>query len=321
MTPEATVNQFFQTIQPSFGGRYGVAVSGGGDSVALLHLMYQALGPEKICILHFNHDLREEARMEACWVRRLATRLQIPYFAHEWQGYAAGNMQQAARIARYAFFAEIARRNNLTAIALGHTRDDVVENLLMRLGRGSGVTGLAAIKADTSVQNVRILRPMLDIERSTLRTYLKAKQQPWLEDPTNQNQHYLRPRVRQGIATLTQMGFTEHALADTAASLRRVEDALVHVTESVYQAFSRPGDVEGSVVLSQSVFNQPDEIAQRVLEKVILTLKPAPMAPRLSKRLRLVEAMRQQTESPSTATLGGVQFRHTDAGILCQPLN
>ena len=137
--------------------------------------------------------------------------------------------------------------------------------------------------------------------------------QDWLEDPSNQDSQYLRSRVRQGVATLESMGLNSKAMADAAAALRRADVALEQVTDNFMTHFVKNN--QSGVFISKHLLEQPDEIAQRTLEKVILQLNPAPLAPRVSKRLRLVHAFRQGEEY---ATLGGVKFVNTQDGIQCQ---
>ena len=152
--------------------RVAVAVSGGGDSVALLRMLHQIMGPSRLVVLHFNHNLREESASEELWVQQLATQLQIPFFSRTWAGPVRGNKQQAARHARYAFFKEIVENLGLAGVCVGHTEGDITETLLMRLGRGSGVQGLAAMKAQTKIAGVYVFRPLLGYARDDLRQYL-----------------------------------------------------------------------------------------------------------------------------------------------------
>jgi tRNA(Ile)-lysidine synthase len=294
--------------------RYAVAVSGGGDSTAMLHLLHGLIGPARMVVLHFNHNLRPDAWEDEAWVRMMATDLQVPFFSETWQGPTGGNLQQAARHGRYAFFAEMCQWLRLAGVCVAHTRDDVAETLLMRLGRGSGVRGLAAMQEQTRVGGVHIVRPLLEFNRKDLRTFLQDEGLDWQDDPANQNPQFLRARMRQGIATLDGMGLSSRAVADAAGALRRADAALEEVTIRFLKDFADTLP-NGGVVMGEALLDQPDEIAQRALEKVILRLNPAPLAPRVSKRLRVLAALR---EGQGTLTLGGVKFTRTPGGIECR---
>ncbi|MDD9912454.1 MAG: tRNA lysidine(34) synthetase TilS [Alphaproteobacteria bacterium] len=295
-------------------GRLGVAVSGGGDSVALLRLLHQTYGPERLCVLHFNHNLREESQAEAEWVQKLATELQIPFFMDRWVNKPVGNIQQLARRARYTFFCQMTRRNGLAGVCVGHTKDDVTETMLMRLGRGSGVQGLASMKTEVTLGDVTVIRPMLNLSRSSLRPYLEDLGQTWCEDPSNTSQKYLRSRLREGISTLEQIGLPSRAMADAAVAIQRADAALESVTFNFFQTDAVPAP-NGGMVVSSKILQQPDEIAQRIVEQIILDVQPAPIAPRVSKRLRLLDNFR---EGAQHATLGGVKFTRTSNGFVCQ---
>ena len=161
-----------------------------------------------------------------------------------------------------------------------------------------------------------VFRPLLNASRKELREYLEEKGQMWLEDSSNKDFTYLRPRVRAGIATLKDLGVPTRALADAAASIQRANIALEHVTDAFMaeNTTKEMTDDGEHIFVSYSLLKQPEEIAQRAVEKLILTLKPAPIAPRLSKRLRLVESLK---EGQKAATLGGVKFECHVGGIAC----
>lgn len=296
------------------GERIAVAVSGGGDSTALLKLLHQTYGPQRLVAFHFNHNLRAEADADQAWVEQFCTAHHIPCVVGLWETPADTNKQQAARRARYAFFTDMVKKMNLAGVCIGHTKDDIAETLLMRLGRGSGVQGLAGMQTIGTLGYLNVFRPLLETTRVELRTYLEENSQNWLEDSSNTDATYLRPRVRAGIATLADLGLPARALADAAASIHRANIALNHITDAFMQDFTSHNAATQEVHIAPHLLDQPDEIAQRALEKVILTLKPAPLAPRVSKRLRLINGFKN---GEYTATLGGVKFAYTGDEILC----
>ncbi len=185
------------------GDRIAVAVSGGGDSVALLMLLEelrQRLGVT-LLIVHFNHQLRgEEADADERFVRELAKRhgLQCLVRSEDVAGAAkrAGtNLEEEARERRHAFFREIVAGSQATRVATGHTADDQAETVLARLARGSGLRGLGGIHPVLEP----VIRPLIEIRRGELREFLAAGGEVWREDETNRDTTRLRARIRQRV--------------------------------------------------------------------------------------------------------------------------
>jgi tRNA(Ile)-lysidine synthase len=179
------------------GDRVAVAVSGGADSVCLLHVLL-ALAPRlhlTLSVLHVNHNLRGDAsRADAAFVRSLAAGLNLPFTLHDLDlSTGPGNLEQSARNARLAFFHDHLARGLATRIALGHTRSDQAETVLFRFLRGSGATGLAAIRP---VTGRGIVRPFIDIERPEIVGFLRDRAIPWREDATNATLDFARNRIR-----------------------------------------------------------------------------------------------------------------------------
>src|SRR5215472_17658637 len=166
--------------------RVGVAVSGGADSVCLLHILRE-LAPRydlELSVLHVNHNLRgDESRADAEFVRATAAQLDLAFHLRELDLSAAhDNLEQAARRARLAFFQELLSTGVLDRIALGHTRSDQAETVLFRFLRGSGSAGLAGIRPVTANGFVR---PLLGVDRSQVLDYLRSRDLEWREDSTN----------------------------------------------------------------------------------------------------------------------------------------
>ena len=181
------------------GQRVGVAVSGGADSVCLLDALVE-LAPGLgvgLSVLHLDHGLRgEESREDARFVAALAARLGLPFHAGavDVRALAAtGNLEQAARAARYGFFRGFLESGQLDRIALGHTRSDQAETVLYRFLRGSGTAGLAGIRP---VMAEGIVRPLIEIDRADVEAWLRARNIAWREDSTNASLAFDRNRIR-----------------------------------------------------------------------------------------------------------------------------
>jgi tRNA(Ile)-lysidine synthase len=174
------------------GARVAVAVSGGADSVCLLHALLE-LGGLRLSVLHVDHGLRgQESRADAEFVRDMAERLALPFFLREIR-IGHGNLEQEARRARLAFFHEHLANGHADRVALGHTRSDQAETVLFRFLRGSGTAGLAGIRPVTAEG---LVRPLIELERAQVETYLRARQIPWREDSTNATAEFARNRIR-----------------------------------------------------------------------------------------------------------------------------
>src|SRR5215831_19836384 len=170
------------------GQRAGVAVSGGADSVCLLHVLRE-LAPRwnlHLTVLHLNHKLRgRESDEDADFVRCLAAGLNLPLQIREADLRNSGdNLEQAAREARRAFFAESMAAHKLDRIATGHTPTDQAETVLFRFLRGAGTAGLAGIRPVT-VEG--IVRPLLEIERAEIEQFLGERNIAWREDSSNRS--------------------------------------------------------------------------------------------------------------------------------------
>lgn len=264
--------------------RIGAAVSGGGDSVALLHLLHAIAQNEGVALLvaTVDHGLRPEAAQEAESVAADAARLNLQHETLRWQGWdGQGNLQDQARRARYALLAEWANRRQISAIALGHTADDQAETVLMRLGRAAGVTGLSAMPAMRQQHGVQMLRPMLGITRQRLRAYLTEIGVNWIDDPTNQDTRFDRIKARKALTELEPLGITAETLSRVAENAGQAHRALAaYAQESACKVASVDN---GDVVLDRAGFAAlPDEIRRRLLVAIVAWIAGQGYPPRQS---------------------------------------
>ncbi len=173
------------------GSRIAIAVSGGADSVFLLHALHDL--SLAAAILHINHHLRaDESNADEAFVRDLAHRFNLPIHVLD-APIATGNIEQEARRARYDFFQTQIANGNCDAIATGHTLDDQAETVLYRFIRGAGTAGLSGI---LPVTESHIIRPLIELRRTEIRAWLAERQIPWREDSSNANTDFARNRIR-----------------------------------------------------------------------------------------------------------------------------
>lgn len=264
---EPRAHSSFDTLIPS-AKAVGIACSGGGDSIALLHLM-QAWAEEGGVALYcatVDHGLRAEAAKEAAFVARTCSGLGIPHSVLEWSGWDGnGNLQDKARQARYRLLSEWGLALDLDAVALGHTEDDVVETVVMRLARGSGVDGLSPMAARFPSEGIEWVRPLLGIRRDELREYLSAQGRDWVEDPSNDDPRFDRVRIRKALPLLADIGIDRQALLKTGQNMRSARDALEHATLNVAKAAVTVTKF-GSVQIDRPVFDAATlEVRRRIL--------------------------------------------------------
>src|ERR1700681_4371466 len=208
-----------------------LAVSGGPDSIALMWLAARwrralARGPRLLAVT-VDHGLRAEAAGEARNVKRLARTLDLPHRTMRWTGAKPKTgLPAAARSARYRLLAQAARASGATHILTAHTRDDQAETLLMRLLRGSGIAGLAAMARVTEREGVLLARPFLDVSKPRLIATLKKAKVDFADDPTNRDTSFTRPRLRAVMPVLATEGGDTRNLARLASRLARANAAV-----------------------------------------------------------------------------------------------
>lgn len=228
-----------------------------------------------------DHGLRPESAAEAAGVRTAATRLGLPASVLRWQGWAGrGNLQAAAREGRAALLADWARQTGLTAIALGHTRDDQAETVLLRLARGSGVDGLAGMAARSTRLGTLWLRPLLDLDRAALRDWLAARGIGWFDDPSNADSRFDRVRARAALAALAPLGIDAKGLAATAARLADARTVLEDAARRL-AADALTVDCCGAIHLRLAPMRDArPETVLRLLGAALATVAGAPYPPR-----------------------------------------
>lgn len=266
--------------------RLGVAVSGGGDSMALL-VLAAALPGIALEAVTIDHRLRPGSREEAERVADFCRCLGVPHQRLDWRREGQRkNLQQDARRARQALIGAWARERGLHAVMLGHTLDDQAETVLMRLARGSGVDGLAGMAEAVMHGGVLWLRPFLGVTRKALRDLLRARAIAWCEDPSNDNLRFQRVRARQALAVLAPLGVDAVGLAATAQRMGRARVALEAQTRAELGRLAR--DDRGTVMVDRAALALLPEIRDRVFAFILMALSGADHRPRLTQLQRWI---------------------------------
>jgi len=253
-----------------------LAVSGGPDSTALMVLAARwrdtLKTKPKLIAVTVDHGLRKESRQEAAAVSRLARKLKIAHRTVRWRGRKpATGLQQAARMARYRLLGEAARKAKAAHILTAHTLDDQAETVLIRMTRGSGLTGLSAMTRLSGLPHdsaITLVRPLLDIPKARLVATLRAAGIPYADDPSNRDPRFTRARLRVMMGALAEEGLDANRLVQLARRLKRAESAI----ETAVDRAERELLVElpSSVAIERRGFAElPAEIALRLLARTL----------------------------------------------------
>jgi tRNA(Ile)-lysidine synthase len=252
-----------------------LAVSGGPDSIALMWLAARwrraaRKGPRLVAVT-VDHGLRAAAAREAREVKRLANSLDLPHRTLRWTGAKPRTgLPAAARDARYRLLARAARATGATHVLTAHTRDDQAETLLMRMSRGSGIAGLAAMAPQTQRDGVMLARPLLQISKARLLATLRKAKIGFADDPTNRDTRFTRPRLRELMPALAAEGFDARNLARLASRLARANAALELLVDGAerYLALGASDPVHGGFEAGAFAV-LADEIRVRLLLRAI----------------------------------------------------
>jgi tRNA(Ile)-lysidine synthase len=301
----------YDTLKPD---RIGVAVSGGSDSLALLHAAVawstSGNGPEVEAVT-VDHGLRPEAAEEAAHVGAICTGLEVPHSVLRWEGWdGKGNLQDQARQNRYALIAGWARGRSLASVALGHTTDDQAETFLMRLAREAGVEGLASMRIVLDRADMRFDRPLLFDRRADLRAYLRSLGVRWIEDPSNEDESFGRVRARRALDLLEPLGIGVDELFRVSLNLRDASEALGEV--AMRFALDKVKSAGGDLIFDRTALRrQPEEIMRRLLGHALMFVGSAEYPPRRAP----LQAVLEQVHSGGNTTLHGCLVMVSDMTV------
>lgn len=311
-----TAAEFAAAVAPfNLSGNIAIGFSGGPDSLALLILAARWAKRRKGVSLHaltVDHGLRAASAAEARRAASLAKDLGVPHRILRWKGEKpASGIQAAAREARYGLLRDACRKLGASDLLIAHHLDDQAETFLLRLARGSGVDGLAAMAPERPLldgePHIRLVRPLLDLPRTRLLATVRRSALVAIEDPSNEDERFDRVRARKVLSLLAQLGLDAARLARTAGQMGRVRDALraetmaflsAHAVRSVY------GHVE---VDADALAAMPAEISLRVLASLVRVVGGNDYPPRLDALEGVRDALRDGALGHGR-TLAGVKF-------------
>lgn len=294
-----------------------VALSGGGDSVALLHLLATALGADRLRAAIVDHALRDGSADDAARARSFAGVLGVSAEVLTLKWAEAGNRaQQAAREARYRAICNHARDEALNTIVAAHTADDQAETVLMRAANGSTWRGLAGVAPFAFAplwpegRGIALARPLLTVRRETLRAYLRDQRGEWIEDPANTNPKFERVRVRVRLADLEAGAFDPMRLVRLASRLRKRSDA---VDTAASDLISRAATIGDGILIASAEWTAPPEVRWRALSVLMAAAAGADREPPWTEMEALERRVMRADHRGSTHS--GVEFQSHQSGL------
>ena len=306
-----------------------VGVSGGADSTTLLHALAELASSLHLSLVvaHLDHCLRgERARKDLAFVRSIARGLDLRFMsAHmDVRGRASRNgvsVEMAARDARYSFYGRVCRETGATHVATGHTADDQAETFLLKLARGAGQTGLSSIAYKTRRGPVTVVRPLLDLPRTKILGYLRARGLRWVEDETNSERDFLRNRVRHEILPLMKDRLNPQ-LRDVlirTADLLRADDAwLEELAAGLFEdclLADRDADKKGPSLDVAKLQLQPLAAQRRILRQWLQRCGVPPRGIGFA-AVRRLEALIRAARGTRCVPLAGGYTAHREYGRL-----
>ncbi len=315
-------------------GPLALAVSGGADSMALMHLVAawwaesRATDAAPPIVLTVDHGLRRESAEEAAWVGHEASRLGFEHATLVWTGpKSTSGLQAAARAARYSLMSNFLDREARDgrvqlkrSIVTAHHADDQAETFLMRLARGSGLDGLSGMRPTEVIaaddQSYTILRPLLEVPKARLVATLEARGLTWREDPSNALQDFERVRVRAALELLNSMGVSGTDIQRSTARLARAREALA---AGLAEVLPRLVCLHGGLfaeVDAASFLRLPDEFRIRTLAVLLRSYGGASSPARLSQIEALAAQMSEASDHRYAVTLGGCRIERNGDGAI-----
>lgn len=265
-------------------GRYVVAVSGGVDSVSLLHLMLQSGNDYELIVAHFDHGIRPDSTKDRIFVKHIADSYGLPFKAAR-VNLGSGASEETARNYRYDFLRRIERERHCDAVITAHHQDDLIETAIINILRGTGRLGLGSIR-----ETEHLKRPLLKVSKEVLRRYAFRQGLVWREDSTNSSDLYLRNRVRHNMVARMSSDQRQALLRliyREAELNQKIEQELTRFVGEAKSQLSRytlnimPYDVSKELIASWLRANNLLNFDRRTVERITLAAKTKPSGVKL----------------------------------------
>ena len=250
-----------------------VAVSGGPDSLALMHLSnrYALNNNINLTVLSIDHGIRAESSKEIVWLEKIAKKNKINFYSTKLKKKInSSNTLSKARTLRYEALSKYCNKKKIKFLLTAHHLDDEIENFLMRLVRGSGIKGLSSLKAKSRYKNTKLIlvRPLLEYSKKSLIQYLSEQKQSYVNDRTNYNNKYDRSRIRKLSQQLIQEGLSKVRFKNVLKNLKNANNAINTAVSNYLEEQVKLNEKKIISFRSKEFINLPEEIQHRVLVKL-----------------------------------------------------
>ncbi len=276
--------------------KIAVAVSGGLDSMALLLLFKNVFHKEiEIFCLTVDHNIRENSHLDAKFVANFCQKNSIncTILKSYLENPPEADIEGSLREVRYNLLTEFCQQNKIKHLFTAHHEQDLAENFLIRLFRGSGIDGLAAIDTTIFTNKINIIRPLLEFSKDNLRQYLQSKKVDWTEDETNDDEKFLRNKIRKFLQTLPDFETINNRIALGAQAILEAKKILAKETKRDFPKIFKPGnanDLVNCLVVDVPKFqNLEKPKATRYLALALMQISQRIYKPRLKKLERIYE--------------------------------
>jgi len=302
------INQIYNRFEKSFNinENFGVAVSGGPDSLALAFLAKIYSIKRKLVSKFFivDHKLRTESTKEAKVVKHLLKRISITSEILTWKGKKPSkNIQSLARIKRYELMYKRCDKYKIKNILIGHHQDDLFENFFIRLLRGSGLKGLISLDKENKIGDKNLLRPLLDQKKEDLVFLSKNVFNFYIQDPTNNDEKYQRIKIRKLIKELQKNGLDKNKFFKTIKNLKYSNKVVNFYVSENLKKNTFFSDKSNKLILNKIFFHQPYEVIFRALSESIKLIGKKYYSVRGKKLDKIIKDI--ENNQSFRATLGG----------------
>jgi len=300
-----------------------IGVSGGADSLSVLFFSkcYALKQKIKLYPVIIDHKLRKESTNEAKDLKhKLKKNFKIECkILSKKNSKIDKNIQSYARDLRYDLFIKECAKHNISNLLLGHHKDDLIENFFIRFMRGSGLKGLVSFDKNVSNLNgINIIRPFLSISKKELNIINKKTFGFFIEDPTNNNDKFLRTRIRKLIKNLNKDGLNFNKFYLTLKNLSKSDQVIEYFVEKNVLENSKYFDKDKKIILNQSFFNNPEEITLRSFTQVLQKISKKKNFPRGKKVIGLLDSLNFSNKKVKLTLSGCIIEKISDSVIIYQ---
>jgi len=313
-------NSFEKNLKNIKSNKFVVGVSGGPDSLALCAFVEKFKYENKIKVfyVHINHNIRKKSKSDATNLKNLLKKFNLNLITLTVKNKISKNIQNFARVNRYELFSKFCNLKQVKYILVGHHSDDQVETFFIRLSRGSGVKGLSSMQPSSKIsKNVQILRPLLDLRKSILINISKNIFKKILKDPSNQDEKFLRTKIRRLTKQLEKSGISHSQIVKSIKNLGISSNTLENYISSINKkTVNKKKKITLINFKKLMLYNQ--EIRLKILSSAIKNVSESYYPPRSKKVLNLIN--RLKLKKVKKHILAGCDIRVDRGNVLVRKL-